>query len=200
MDPLLAQAIGFYTGSGGKMDDSRAHVLLLRAAADGDPLSRMWLARAYSRGRMMFERDEGRAREIAAEIIDEVRNLAQAGHHEAAFLMGTAYAEALGVAQDHDLANAWFYRAADLGSMLAQHNLGNSFREGINVPVDAEMAAYWFHRAAAQGDALPMFWLGQFYERGDGVEQDRDKARYWYRESARRGRADAQAALARMGG
>jgi hypothetical protein len=200
MDPLLVEVIGFYTGSGGQMDDARAHELLLEAAADGDTLSRMWLARVYSRGRMLFERDDQRARQIAAEVIDVVRRLAEGNHHEAAFLMGTAYAEGLGVEENQELAMAWYYRAADLDNMLAQHNLGNAYREGSNAPQDLGMAAYWYHRAAEQGDALPMLWLGQFYERGEGVEQDREKALSWYRESARRGRADAQEALDRLGG
>jgi len=200
MDPLLVEVIGFYTGSGGHMDDARAHELLLEAVADGDTLSRMWLARVYSRGRMFFERDDARARQIAAEVIDEVRRLAEGNHHEAAFLMGTAYAEGLGVEENQPLAMAWYYRAADLGNMLAQHNLGNAYHEGNNAPRDLSTAAYWFHRAAEQGDALPMYWLGQFYESGDGVQQDREKALHWYRESARRGRADAQEALDRLGG
>jgi len=200
MDPLLVAVIGFYTGSGGQMDDARAHELLLEAAADNDTLSRMWLARVYSRGRMFFDRDDARAGQIAGEVIDEVRRLAEGNHHEAAFLMGTAYAEGLGVEESQELAMAWYYRAADLGNMLAQHNIGNAYHEGSNAPRDLGMAAYWFHRAAGQGDALPMFWLGQFYESGDGVEQDREKALYWYRESAQRGRADAQEALDRLGG
>ncbi len=200
MDPLLVEVIGYYTGSGGQMDDARAHDLLLEAVADGDVLSRMWLARVYSRGRMMFERDDTRARQIAAEVIDDVRRLANGNHHEAAFLMGTAYAEGLGVDEDQELAMAWYFRAADLGNMLAQHNLGNAYHEGINVPVDPGMAAYWFHAAAEQGDALPMFWLGQLYEHGEGVAQDREKALHWYRESAQRGRVDAREALARLGG
>ena len=139
-------------------------------------------------------------RQIAAEVIDDVRALAEGDHHEAAFLMGTAYAEGLGVEEDQELAMAWYFRAADLGNMLAQHNIGNAYREGINAPVDAGMAAYWFHRAAEQGDALPMFWLGQFYELGEGVARDREQALRWYRESARRGRKDAREALDGLGG
>jgi TPR repeat protein len=200
MDPLLVEVIGFYTGSGGEMNDARAHELLLEATADNDTLSRMWLARVYSRGRMLFERDDARARQIAAEVIEEVRRLADGNHHEAAFLMGTAYAEGLGVEENQELAMAWYYRAADLGNMLAQHNIGNAYHEGNNAPRDLGTAAYWFHRAAEQGDALPMLWLGQFYERGEGVGQDREQALYWYRESAKRGRADAQEALDRLGG
>ena len=77
IDPLLARAIALYTGTSGTVDDPRAHDLLIEAAADGDALSRMWMARVYSRGRMEFERDEGRARQIAGEVIGEVTRLAQ---------------------------------------------------------------------------------------------------------------------------
>jgi len=200
MDPLLVQVVGYYTGIGGQVDDPRAHELLLEAAADGDALSQMWLARVYSRGRMLFERDDARADELAAAVIDEVSRLAGGNHAEAAFLMGTAYAEGLAVEEDQSLAMAWYYRAADLDNALAQHNLGVAYREGVNAPQDLGMAAYWYRRAAEQGDALPCFWLGQFYENGEGVAQDREQALYWYRESARRGRADAQQALDRLGG
>ena len=148
----------------------------------------------------MFEQDETRAREIAAEVIDDVRRLADANHHEAAFLMGTAYAEGLGVEANQELALAWYYRAANLGNFLAQHNLGNAYREGNGVPLDAGIAAYWYRLAADQGDALPCFWLGEMYERGEGLPQDLAQALRWYRTAASRGRDDAKAALERLGG
>lgn len=200
VDPLLERAIGFYTGIAGTVDDARAKELLLGAAADGDALSMMWLARCYSRGRMNFENDQTRARQIATEVIGDVRRLADHNVAEAAFLMGTAYAEGLGVDADEASAFDWYFSAANLGNALAAHNLGNAYREGDGRPRDAKIAAYWYRRAADKGDALPMFWLGEMYERGEGVERDLDRARHWYRESANRGRADAESALQRLGG
>ena len=200
VDPLLEQSIGYYTGIAGEVDDARAHELLLEAVADGDVLSQMWLARVYSRGRMFFERDDAKAREIAAGVIGEVTRLARANVAEAAFLMGTAYTEGLGMEINEDLAFAWYFRAANLGNALAAHNLGNAYREGAGLPQDSNIAAYWYRLAADKGDALPMFWLGQMYEAGEGVEQSREQALRWYRESANRGRADAGEALERLGG
>jgi len=197
-DPRLAEVIGYYTGAIGQVDDPRAHELLIEVAGDGDVLARMWLARCYSRGRMLFDRDEARARELAAEVIDQVRALAEQDSAEAAFLMGTAHAEALGVDADHGLAIAWYHRAADLGNVLAQHNLGNAYREGDGVTRDAGMAVYWYRQAALQGDALPAFWLGEMYERGEGVSQSREEALRWYRESAARGNTRAVEALAQL--
>jgi len=178
-DPRLAEVIGYYTGAIGQVDDPRAHELLIEVAGAGDVLARMWLARCYSRGRMLFDRDEARARELAAEVIDQV-------------------AEALGVDADHGLAIAWYHRAADLGNVLAQHNLGNAYREGDGVTRDAGMAVYWYRQAALQGDALPAFWLGEMYERGEGVSQSREEALRWYRESAARGNTRAVEALAQL--
>jgi len=48
------------------------------------------------------------------------------------------------------MAMAWYYRAADLDNMLAQHNLGNAYHEGNNAPRDLSTAAYWFHRESAR--------------------------------------------------
>lgn len=200
VDPLLEQSIGYYTGIAGDVDDARAHELLLEAADDGDTLSTMWLARCYSRGRMEFEEDRDRARAIAAEVIEDVRRLAEFNVAEAAFLMGTAYAEGLGVEADPETALAWYFSAANLGNALASHNLGNAYREADGRPYDAKMAAYWYRRSAELGDALPMFWLGEMYENGEGVPEDLDQARHWYGEAAARGRADAQEALDRLGG
>ena len=198
LQPQLAEAIALYTGTGGQVDDARAHDLLEEAVETGDPLARMWLARCYSRGRMLFDRDEEQARALADEVIDTVAELAFADHHEAAFLMGTAFAEGLGVDQDQAMAIAWYHRAADLDNVLAQHNLGNAYRAGDGVVRDDGIAAYWYRRAAEQGDALPAFWLGQMHERGDGVEQNLDEALRWYEDAAARGNSRAQRALERL--
>ena len=200
IDPLLEEAIGYYTGIAGDVDDARAHQLLLEAAADGDTLSTMWLARCYSRGRMEFDEDRDRARAIAAEIIGEVRRLAELNVAEAAFLMGTAYAVGLGVDADRETALRWYFSAANLGNALAAHNLGNAYREADGRSYDPRIAAYWYRKAAEIGDALPMFWLGQMYENGEGLPVNVQEARRWYREAAERGRADARDALERLGG
>lgn len=200
IDPLLAEAIGHYTGAIGTVDDARARDLLLEAAADGDALSTMWLARCHSRGRMLFEQDETRARELAAGVIDEVAALARQDVAEAAFLMGTAHAEGLGVEVDAELSLAWMMRAAHLGNALAQHNLGNAYRSGDGAPRAPGMAVYWYRQAAEQGDALTALWLGEMYEAGEGVERDLEQALRWYRESAGRGNARAREAVQRLGG
>ena len=61
-DPTLLEAVDWYTGVAGAVDDTRARELLEEAAAGEGPLSVMWLARVHSTGRMGFPRDEERPR------------------------------------------------------------------------------------------------------------------------------------------
>jgi len=199
MDPRLADAIGWYTGTAGLVDDARAHALLVDAAADDDPISVMWLARCHSTGRMGFARDPQRARALASNVIDAIRDSAARGEVEAVFLMGTAYDEGLGVDVDPAEAATWYRRAADRGHVLAQHNMGNLYEAGRGVPKDEAQAVVWWRKAAEQGDAIPMLRLGTMYEEGRGVARDLDLAKAWYARSAARGNARAKEALVRLG-
>lgn len=198
--PALVEATQWYTGVAGRVDDERARMLLEQAAATGDPLARMWVARCLSRGRMGLPRDEAQARALAATVIADVHQAADAGILEAVFLMGTAYDEGLGLVEDPAAAVSWFRRAAARGHVLAQHNLGNAYAAGRGLPQDDRLAVEWWLKAAAAGDAIPQLRLGDAYEQGRGVARDLAVARRWYRDAAGRGNAAAAAALARLGG
>ncbi len=200
VDPRLVDAIGWYTGTGGTVDDARARLLVEAAARDGDVLGRMWLARAYSRGRMGLPRDEARAKAMAAIVVEAVRRQADRGSAEAQFLVGTAFDEGLGVAEDPVAALEWFRRAAAQDHTLAQHNLGNAFAAGRGVTADAAEAVRWWLKAGEKGDAVVQLRLGESYERGTGVPRDPAQARRWYTDAAGRGNAQAKAALERLGG
>lgn len=196
----LLEATRWYTGVAGQVDDAKAKGLLETAAAAGDPLARMWVARCLSRGRMGFSQDADRARAIGATLMGDVRRLATEGVLEAEFLMGTAHDEGLGVAEDPAEALTWFRRAADRGHVLAQHNVGNAYAAGRGVAKDDAEAVEWWLKAARQGDTIPQLRLGEAYEHGRGVTADLTEARRWYGDAARRGNAAARAALARLAG
>ena len=123
-DPTLTEAIDWYTGVDGTVDDGRARELLEEAAAEGGPLAVMWLARVHSTGRIGFPRDEERAREIAEGVIGQVQRAAESGVLEAVFLMGTAYDEGLGKPADPVMAASWHRRAAERGHVLATSCIG----------------------------------------------------------------------------
>ncbi len=199
VDLKLEESVGWYTGTAGRVDNALAKELLLEAAEDGDPISRMWIARVYSRGRMNFERDEAQARTIARDVIDRIESLAEKRVAEAVFLMGTAYDEGLGKTADIETAVHWYRRAADLGHGLAQHNLGNVYFEGRGVAQNDSLAVHWWTMAAEGGDAIPQLRLGTMYEEGRGVARNLTEARRWYGQAAARGNSDARAALERLG-
>ncbi len=200
VDARLVEAIGWYTGVAGRVDDAAARRLVDAAAADGDILSRMWVARAYSRGRLGYPRDDTRARSIAEQVVGAVQKQAAAGVVDAVFLMGTAYDEGLGVAEDPAAAVDWFRKAAAAEHTLAEHNLGNAYAAGRGVPADPAAAIVWWTKAALKGDAVPQLRLGEAYERGIGVPPDMTEAKRWYAAAAARGNAAATAAMTRLAG
>jgi TPR repeat protein len=200
VDLRLTEAIGWYTGTRGMVDDARARTLIETAAFEGNVLARMWLARLYSRGRAGYPRDEARARAIAEPLIDAVRRQAMAGTVEAVFLMGTACDEGLGLAEDPAAAFEWFSQAATAGHTLAEHNVGNAYAAGRGVAADPAQAAAWWLKAAIKGDAVPQLRLGEAYEAGRGVPKSLDEARRWYGEAALRGNAAAAAAVKLLAG
>ncbi|MBL8136386.1 MAG: sel1 repeat family protein [Acidobacteria bacterium] len=198
-DTRVVEAIALYTGTAGRVDDAKARALIDAAATDGDVLARMWIARAWSRGRLGYARDEARARAIADQMIGAVQRQAALGVVEAQFLMGTAYDEGLGVTEDPAVAFGWFQKAAAGGHTLAEHNIGNAYAAGRGVSADPAAAVSWWTRAALKGDAVPQLRLGEAYERGSGVAADLVQARRWYADAAGRGNAAAKAALERLG-
>lgn len=200
VDARLVEAIGWYTGVAGRVDDPKARALIDAAAADGDVLARMWVARAYSRGRLGYPRDEAKARAIATLLVDAVRRQAGLGSIEAVFLMGTAYDETLGVAEDPTIAFTWFQKAAAAGHTLAEHNLGNAYAAGRGVTQDLAAAVTWWTKAALKGDAVPQLRLGEAYEKGKGVTVDLAEAKRWYAAAAARGNAAATVALQKLAG
>lgn len=195
----LLEAVDWYTGVAGTVDDDRARDLLVQAAGDGNPLAVMWLARVHSRGRMGFGRDPARAKRLAESAIGEVERAAQAGVLEAVFLMGTAYDEGLGKPEDPVQAAAWHRRAAERGHVLGAHNLGNAYAAGRGVALDVAQAVRWWTPPAQRGDAITQLRLGEAFETGRGVPPDLETAAAWYRRAAAAGNAQARAALERLG-
>ncbi len=196
-DPRLLEAVDWYTGVAGAVDDDRARTLVLEVAAGGDPLAVMWVARAHSTGRMGVARDPERAREIASGVVRDVQRAAESGILEAVFLMGTAFDEGLGKPVDPIRATAWHRRAAERGHVLGQHNLGNAYAEGRGVEADPALAVEWWTKAALQGDAITQLRLGEAYEAGRGAPRDPLRARRWYERAAAAGNAQAAEALRR---
>ena len=188
----LNTSINYYTGEAGVVDDSIAREHLEIAISERDTLALMWLARVYSTGRMSFPKDSKRASSIARLVIDDVAKRAETGEPEALFLMGTAYAEALGVTVNLKKAVEFYMQAAEMDHTLAMHNLGNIFGDGIGVEKDLFQASHWWRRAAENGDTIPMLRLAELYLSGEGVMRDVTRACYWIKQSSQRGNSTAE--------
>lgn len=197
-DPALLDAVDWYTGAAGTVDDSRARDLLEDAVAAGGPLSVMWLARVHSTGRMGFPHDKQLARGLAETVIRKVQRAAESGVLEAVFLMGTAHDEGLAKPIDPARAAGWHRRAAERGHVLGAHVLGNQYAEGRGVAEDPALAVEWWTRAAERGDAITQLRLGEAYEAGRGVGRDLGRALEWYGRAAAAGNRQAGEALARL--
>ena len=195
---LLRQAIGFYTGSSGRIDMSKARALLMQAAELEDALAIMWLARCYHRGCAGFRQDPQHSRQLAAQVVQEVERLAYIGDAQALFLFGAAHHAGLAVKQDTEQALSWYRKAAEQGHLIAQRTLGVMYVKGRGTPRNEAEAANWFRKAAEQGDATAQYNLGAMYVSGSGVSRSDAEAIKWFRQAAERGDAAAQYNLAVM--
>lgn len=82
-----------------------------------------------------------------------LRERATQGDASAQFLLGTMYADGLGVSRNDAQAVHWYRRAAGQGNARAQTNLGLMYADGRGVPRNEQQAYFWWLLAAAQGDA-----------------------------------------------
>lgn len=70
-------------------------------------------------------------------------------------------------------------RAAEDGSMKAQHFLALMYQNGNGVEQDFEKAAYWYDKTAKQGDSEAQLTYAMILALGKGVEQDVAAACHW---------------------
>lgn len=80
--------------------------------------------------------------------------MAQSGHADAQFALGSLYRSGSGVPVDHEGAFHWFEQAAGQGHAKAQFNLGYMLEQGLGTKRDPERADFWYHQAATQNHAM----------------------------------------------
>jgi TPR repeat protein len=123
----------------------------------------------------------------AAEVLPELRRLAEAGDADAAFNLGLLYDLGHGVPEDFVEAMDWYRRAAALGNATAAFNVGVLYDAGRGVPEDRAEAARWYRRAADRGFGRADYNLGLMYLRGDGVRRDVSRAKEYFQAAERHG-------------
>ncbi|MEO6065061.1 MAG: patatin-like phospholipase family protein [Lysobacterales bacterium] len=187
-----------------------------QAAACGETVASMWLARGYHRGLMSLGRDEDRGTRLASSVIDELEARARAGEPEAQFLVGSAYVDGLYFGVDRNRGDQLIRLAAEQGYPLAQWRFG--LEKGDDASIEAaahagvvaaarhlglahvgrqspEEALKWFEVAAAHGYQPAALLIGNLVMDNLGTLGDACTACQWYRRGASANIAGAQANL-----
>jgi TPR repeat protein len=149
---------------------AQAYYNFLPPARDGDTEAERRLGSLMMRCANPDDRAQGRS------WLDKA---ADAGDTQAAYLLGTAYMNGAGVAQDDDKAFALVSKAAQAGMMEAQGTLGYLYSAGRGTPKDAYQGVVWTVKAAEQGGIVSLFNIARDYFEGTGLPQDNDKAAYY---------------------
>ncbi|MBF0197616.1 MAG: sel1 repeat family protein [Planctomycetes bacterium] len=122
-----------------------------QAENDGDPCGTMWLARLYFKGRCSLPKRTDQAIEMASSCMEKVLSLAENGHREAQFLMGSAYQEGLAIERDFTKAIKWYELASVSGHLTATNNLGYMLAWGRGTDPNIEKARRLFKISAEKG-------------------------------------------------
>ena len=99
------------------------------------------------------------------------KKLAAEGNTEAAYQLGLAYMEGLGVPQDLKLALHWYEMGATTPTQKMQ--VGSQYQSGQYFQRDLQVAAHWYESA---GDSASLFELARMYQLGQVGPQDLPKA------------------------
>ncbi len=131
------------------------------------------------------------APEDRASALSWLRRAADAGHVEAAFLLGW-WLEAEPSDDVHAEQMVHYYTvAAERGHALACSNLGLCYERGDTGAVDLEAAVGWYRRGAELGGKEAICQLGRCYDEGLFVPVDQRRARALFLKSAKLGYARA---------
>ena len=123
----------------------------------------------------------------------ELQPLAEQGNAAAQTILGSMYANGMGVPQDDSQAAFWYRNAAEQGDAKAQALLGRMYNSGEGVLQDYSQAVFWYRNAAEQGYALGQTLLGSMYISGLGVPEDDVQGYAWLNLAAAQGNDVAKA-------
>jgi len=120
------------------------------------------------------------------EEVPVLQQRAEAGDLRSQLMLGMLYQLGCGVIKpDASLELAWYHKAADQGSSMAENQIGTYFdlREGH----DQAEGLKWYRKAADRGDAAAQNNVAIMYAEGLGVKADLAEAAAWYRKAVENG-------------
>lgn len=116
------------------------------------------------------------------------------GFTSAAYHLGKAYWDGLGVLPDDEKAEKWFHRSATIGDVQSPYALGKMLQEQGRL----SEAVAWYERACESGSQYAQYSLGKMYLLGNGVPKDAGKAIQLLTSSANQGNQYAQYVLGKL--
>jgi TPR repeat protein len=129
------------------------------------------------------------------------RAAADAGHPEAAFLMGRLYEEGMGTIKSPSQSFHYYKMAANEGNVQAAAKVGIIYRDGnkdLEIDRDYELARKNFEKGALAFWPESQFYLADMYRRGLGVPPDRTESLRWLILAAKKKYAPSHLELARI--
>ena len=128
------------------------------------------------------------------EAVKTLKHLWDKGFIAAAYHLGKAYQDGLGVLPDDEVANEWFRRSAAIGDAQSQYMLGKLLQEQRRM----SEAASWYERACKSGNQYAQYRLGKICLLGDGIPKDIKRAVQLLSASANQGNQYAQYVLGKL--
>lgn len=148
---FLSEAIVEYTIND-NIDIANKLFFLAMKKNNNDPITKMWIARLYFKGRCGFSKSPEKAVQLANEVIEEIKSLALNGDSMSAFLIGSAYYEGLAVEKNTKESFKWFQISANKENIHAMTWMGILHEKGINTEKNIEVAKIWYEKAANKGE------------------------------------------------
>ena len=128
------------------------------------------------------------------EVVKTLELLWDKGFIAAAYHLGKAYRDGLGVLPDDEKAEEWFRRSVAIGDAQPQYALGKFLqRQGRKGE-----AASWYERACESENQYAQYRLGKMCLLGDGVPKDIERGVRLLSDSANQGNQYAQYVLGKL--
>ena len=128
------------------------------------------------------------------EAVKTLELLWDKGFIAAAYHLGKAYRDGLGVLPDDEKAEEWFRRSAAIGDAQPQYALGRFLQRQGRMG----KAALWYERACEFGNQYAQYRLGKMCLLGDGVPKDIERAVQLLSDSASQRNPYAQYVLGKL--
>ena len=128
------------------------------------------------------------------EAVKVLERLWDKGFTSAAYYLGRAYRDGLGILPDDEQTEEWFHCSAAIGDTRSQYVLGRLLQEQGRL----SEAVAWYERACESGSQYAQYSLGKMYFLGNGVPKDVSKAIQLLMSSANQGNQYAQYVLGKL--